>query len=59
MYICVDLITMKDGTKISPIEIEDCIKDKMSFLSNVMLIGNRRKHLMCLMTLKVRIYLYK
>ena len=54
MYIYIDLITMENGVKVSPFEIEDYIKNKIPFLSNVMLIGDKRKYLTCLMTLKVR-----
>ena len=54
MYILIDLITMENGIKVSPFEIEDCIKSEIPFLSNIMLIGHKRKYLTCLMTLKVR-----
>ena len=57
MYVYIDLITMKNGIKVSPLEIEDCIKNKIPFLSNVMLIGDKRRYLTCLMTLKVRNYI--
>ena len=53
-YVFIDLITMENGIKVSPFEIEDCIKSKIPFLSNIMLIGDKRKYLTCLMTLKVR-----
>ena len=51
-----DLIVMHDGMKIFPVEIEHKIKSIFwpSFLSNVVLIGNDRKHLTCLLTLKVK-----
>ena len=49
-----DLIEMHDGTKVVPVEIEETIKTKVDFLSNVMLIGDNRKFLTCLVTLKVK-----
>ena len=52
-YSYIDLITMENSIKVSPIDIENYIKNKVPFLSNVMLIGDKRKHLTCLMTLKV------
>ncbi|XP_065886216.1 uncharacterized protein [Dysidea avara] len=47
-----DLIKMGDGMKVAPVEIEETIKAKVDFLSNVMLIGDCRKFLTCLVTLK-------
>ena len=50
---CIDLITIQNGTKISPIKIEDVIKSEVPFLSNVMVVGENRSYLTCLVTLKV------
>jgi len=50
----VDLIKMAGGQSVVPIEIEESIKSEVDFLSNVMLIGDEREHLTCLLTLKVR-----
>ncbi|XP_065883895.1 long-chain-fatty-acid--CoA ligase ACSBG2-like isoform X3 [Dysidea avara] len=47
-----DIITLHDGTKINPIEIEAAVKNEVDFLSNAMLIGDNREHLTCLLTLK-------
>ena len=44
---------MQDGTKISPIKIEDFIKSEVPFLSNVIVLGDKRSYLTCLLTLKV------
>ena len=44
---------MQDETKVSPIKIEDFIKNEVPFLSNVILIGHNRNYLTCLVTLKV------
>ena len=52
-----DLIEMAGKKKVVPIEIEEYIKSKVEFLSNVVLIGHQRKHLTCLLTLKVKTYL--
>ena len=44
---------MSDGENIPPVPIEDRIKNEIPFLSNVMVVGDQRKFLTCLMTLKV------
>ena len=53
---CVELIitAAAGGENVPPVYIEDCIKSEVQFLSNVMLIGDKRKYLICLITLKVR-----
>jgi len=45
---------MANGEKINPVTIENCIKTEVSILSNVMLIGDNREYLTCLVTLKVK-----
>ena len=52
--LCIELIITAGGENVPPVYIEDCIKSKVPFLSNVMLIGDKRKFLSCLITLKVR-----
>lgn len=37
----------------APVPIEDRIKEEVPFLSNVMVIGDKRKYITCLVTLKV------
>ena len=37
----------------APVPIEDRIKDAVPFLNNVMLIGDKRKYVTCLVTIKV------
>ena len=54
LYSFVDLIKMAGGEWVVPIEIEECIKSEIEFLSNVVLIGDKREHLTCLLTLKVK-----
>ena len=46
-------ITLSDDVEINPVPIEDSIKSEIPFLSNVMVIGDEKKFLTCLMTLKV------
>ena len=53
VVICIESITMTNGQNVPPVYIEDCIKTEVPFLSNVMLIGDKRKYLTCLLTLKV------
>ena len=38
----------------APVPIEDWIKKEVPFLSNVMLIGDKRKYVTCLVTIQVR-----
>ena len=49
----VELIITAGGENLAPVPIEDRIKGEVPFLSNVMLIGDKRKFLSCLVTLKV------
>jgi len=47
----VELIVL---AKVNPNVIENKIKAVVPFLSNVMVIGDKRKYLTCLLTLKVK-----
>ena len=49
----VELIITAGGENMAPVPIEDRIKQELPFLSNVMLIGDKRKFISCLVTLKV------
>lgn len=48
------MIITAGGENLAPVPIEDRIKKELPFLSNVMLIGDKRKYLSCLVTLKVK-----
>lgn len=48
-----ELIITSGGENIAPVPIEARIKAAVPFLSNVMLIGDKRKYLTCLVTIKV------
>ncbi|XP_065885926.1 long-chain-fatty-acid--CoA ligase ACSBG2-like [Dysidea avara] len=47
-----DVITMANEEKIYPAKMENLIKSKLPFLSNVVLIGDNQWYLTCLLTLK-------
>lgn len=48
-----ELIITAGGENIAPVPIEDAIKEEVPLISNVMVIGDKRKYLSCLVTLKV------
>lgn len=50
-----ELIITAGGENVAPIPIEDTIKKELPCVSNAMVIGDRRKFLSCLLTLKVEI----
>ena len=49
-----ELVITSGRKKIAPVPIEDAIKEKAPFLNNVMVVGDHRKYISCLVTLKVR-----
>ena len=55
LYMRIDLILLKNLEKIPPDYVEGHIKSQIAFLSNVVLVGEGRNYLTCLLTLKVRI----
>ena len=48
-----ELIITSGGENIPPITIENNILREIPFLSNVLVVGDKKKYLTCLMTLKV------
>lgn len=48
-----EMIVLSDGHNVAPVHIEAKIKREIPFLSNVMLVGDGRDYLCCLVTLKV------
>ena len=53
MWCNIELIKTAGGEYVSPVYIENCIKSEVPFLSNVMVVGDNREYLICLITLKV------
>ena len=51
-----ELIITAGGENVAPVPIEDIIKEECPAISNCMLIGDKRKFLAMLITLKVRDY---
>ena len=56
-YLVSELIITSGGVNIAPVPIEDRIKKEVPFLSNVMVVGDNRNYLTCLVTLKVSVCL--
>ena len=54
-----ELLITSGGENIPPVILEDNIKKEVPFLSNVMAIGDRRKFLTCILTLKVSVIALK
>ena len=48
-----ELIITAGGENIPPVQLEANILREIPFLSNVMIVGDKRPYLTCLMTLKV------
>ena len=48
-----ELIITAGGENIPPVPIEDCIREQLRIVSNVMVIGDQKKYLSCLLTIKV------
>ncbi len=50
-----ELIITAGGEKVAPVPIESLIKQALPMVSNAILIGDQRKFLTCLLTLKVEV----
>ena len=48
-----DVIILSGGTSVLPLVIENHVLSEVPFLSHVVVVGERRDYLTCLMTLKV------
>lgn len=50
-----ELIITAGGEKVAPVPIESLIKQALPIVSNAIVIGDQRKFLTCLLTLKVEV----
>ena len=50
-----ELVITAGGENVAPIPIEDTIKKELGCISNAMVIGDRKKFLSCLLTMKVEV----
>lgn len=48
-----ELIITAGGENVAPVPVEDKVKEKLAFVSNAMLIGDKQKFVSCFLTLKV------
>jgi len=55
-YASVDQILLNNTEEILPDYVEDHVKSEVPFLSNVVVIGEGRTYLTCLLTLKVNLF---
>ena len=52
------MIVLSNGNNIAPVPIESRLKRELTFLSNVMVVGDGQRYLCCLVTLKVRLLMH-
>lgn len=53
LWLLIELIILASGDKIAPVPIESAIKEELHIVSNVILVGDQRKFLSCLISFKV------
>lgn len=54
-FLYADMIVLSHGHNVAPVRVEARIKKEVPFLSNIMLVGDGRGYICCLVTLKVSI----
>ena len=55
MIFFLELLITSGGENIAPVPIENAIKSELPFLSNVFVVGDKRKYLTCLVTMQTEI----
>ena len=56
LRMCVEVIMLRGGESVLPLPIESRILTALPFLSHVVVVGDGKPYLSCLMTLSVRLY---
>lgn len=53
IFVVVEILITAGGENVAPVPIEEAVKEQLPCVSNCMVVGDRRKFLSILLTLKV------